>query len=389
MSDRPGVRAQLLFSPLNAGVAALEEDAGLLSDLYFCRETGRFFTLPTAQISIEPRSSRSAKQFFCPVCPKSALKLSATRMACPSCAWDASQTGVANVSDLLQRDGDPFPWISAEVRRLTRRLSTPDEAAAGLVSEPEVPGVPRTTSMHRLRGRRHSMRHIERRRPEDELSKAESASLCVQRFAERQEEREKRVFASWMPEVETMEETRDGRPPRDVEQCMGEVEIDGLVGLDKRVCATSWWKKELAARRRVPAPRVSVRSPFAGGNEKARKAEQVAPELLIWLADGCEHGGEAGVTIQACNRRALGELTVTVANADSSGESAKIAVAEGNRATLTLSPFSFREQHAMDMLHNELMCPRLAVLDVSFQYASSDGTPADISWLRVYARHAR
>lgn len=389
MSDPPGVRARLLFSPLNADVAAAEEDAGHLSDLYLCREAGCFFTLPAAQISIEPRSSRSAKQFFCPICPKSALKLSSTRMACPSCSWDATQTGVTNVSDLLQRDGDPFPWISAEVRRLTRRLSTPDEAAAGPVSELDVPGVPRTSSVHQLRGRRHSMRHIERRKPGDELSKAESASLCAQRFAERQEEREKRVFAAWMPEVKTTEATGDGRPPGAVEELMGEVEIDELVKLDERVCDTTWWKKELAARRRVPAPRVTVRSPFAGRKEKAQKAEQVAPELLVWLADGCAHGGDAGVTVQVCNRHTLGELTVTVANADSPGEGTDVAVAEGNTTILTLRPFSFREHRANDMLHDEPMCAQLAVLDISLQYASSDGAAAGISWLRVYARHAR
>lgn len=388
MSEQPsGIPARLLFSPLNDGLAAPESDAGHLSDLYFCRSTRRFFTLPSAEFLIEPRSSRSAKQFFCPVCPKSALKL-ATSLTCPTCGWDASSTGVTNVSELLQRDGDPFPWISAEIRRLTRRLTQPDDAAT-VVQEPTPTGVPRTNSVHRLRGRRQSLRHIERQKPELQLSKADSASLCAQRFAEKQEEREKRVFSQWMPEMEASDWSGLGRPKGDLEAMMAEVDLDELVDLDQRVCSTTWRKAELAARRRVPPPKVSVRSPFGGG--KTRKAVDVSPEIAVWIRDGCEQGTGAGVAVRVFNKQELGELTVTMTNTGTVDEHAEATVAQGMTITITINPFSFREERAADMLQDEPMCTKLAVLDMNFQYAGRDGTVADGhgSQLRVYARHAR
>lgn len=385
------IPARLLFSPLNPlnpSTIAAESDAALLSDLRYCRSTSRFFTLPTANLIIEPRPSRSAKQFFCPVCPKSPLKISSTSIKCPTCAWQSSTTSITTVSQLLERDADPFPWISAEIRRLTRLLAKPIHA------DDQQDPLPHSTSLHRLRGTRQSLRYIQRQQPEMQLSKQESAALCAQKFAEDQQQKEKRVFSQWMPQMDSPDWNSSGRPKGDLAALLDEHHIDALVDLDQRLCNTTWRKAELAPRRRVPPPKVSIRSPFGGG--KTRNATDVAPEIQIWISDGCQKDSSgASVIVQVFNKQKLGELRVSVANANAPDQRGEAVIAQGETTEIMIAPFSFQKEQAADMLHEERMCYNLATIDMKLQYVGRDAAVAvateehENSQLRIYARHPR
>lgn len=380
--DPPGLPARLLFAPLHAAEAAPESDAAHLRDLHYCTSTGRFFSFLSADIVTERRSSRAAKQFFCPVCPDSLIKLS--KLRCPTCNWSTSSVGISDISGLLQRDGDPYPWISAEIRQLHARFaaqrdpqhSAPEDASAPVAQTAE---------------RKSSLPKVQRQEESDQKPpNAGNSSTAAQRFAKWQAEKEKRVFSQWMPEMEMVEWTSlQGRPEGDIDAFMAEEKLDSFLEIEERVCSTTWRKCEVSARRRVPQAKVRIGSPF--GSAETKEACQVAPDIAAWIQHACQSAQQGAVSVVIGNKRRRGDLFVTVANADKANERAETMIALGETATLTIGHFSFREEPVPEVLGEFSMCTALAVLEASFQYTEPDITVSSDqeSHLRIYARHPR
>lgn len=96
-----------------------EQYAGELSDLFVWN--GRLTTLPAEAepIAIFPRSSKSPKTFYCPVC-EGVVQVTANNIFCRSCSWNATEAGVNSVSELLQRETDPHPHLSEQFQNLVQ-----------------------------------------------------------------------------------------------------------------------------------------------------------------------------------------------------------------------------------------------------------------------------
>lgn len=398
MTDRIETPTFPTYTPLVEGKAAPEEDSGRLQDLYLCAETAQFFTVVDMHVEVDRRSSRSAKQFFCPCCPKSVLSIGTengeTSIKCPMCHWDARRTGVTTVSELLQRDADPFPWISEEIRRLTRHLNTQNGARNDVYLADDFnasteTGTPRTKSMHRIQRMRKSMMHIERRPKEEELSKAESAAQAAQNFAHEQEKKERRIFSSWLPSdsaPSTSPSTRKhpGRPSGDISSLSGELGLDDLVPMEQRVCSTTWLRRDCAAQRRVPPPRIIVRSPF-GKQGVARAAEGVVPPVRITIEGKCDD--EAALRVYVENPFAFGEMRVCVSNAAEKSQSGETRVRQNETGEVGLGPFKLVESDPCVTFQYDPPCARVASVNVTVVY--TDGEFAGQAFhLRMYVRHA-
>lgn len=412
MSEPYGIEALLTYAPLSDTSSSEEENSGRLQDLYACTDTAQFFTILQALVNTEQRSSRSAKQFFCPRCPKSALNIASqpngdTLITCLSCGWDSRRTGVTTVSELLQRDGNPYPWISNKIRTLTMRAEAhfQDDADArdefqldASVASPSQ-SMPNTDSARLLRSRA-SLRRISRDSSLQHTHQTNSAAENAERFTKEQEKKEARVFSSWIPENTPTTTTRqEGRPDGDISELLGTVNLDDVVELEDRVCNATWWKRDMAARRRVPRPRVIIRSPF-GQRPIAMKAERFIPCFQARLRDKCDETGHRDkcstqLTLRVRNRFASAQLEVGVRNACAADQYAKATLLGGSDGELVIKPFSFRDDcKDADMVHGKWMCGQVATLDVRIQYKGSlpdaDRVIGGCLWqLRIYARHAK
>lgn len=412
MSDSNGIEALLTYAPLTDISSPKEVNSGCLQDLYACTETAQFFTILQARVTIEQRSSRSAKQFFCPCCPKSALNIAFqpngdTLITCPSCGWDARRTGVTTVSELLERDGDPYPWISDEIRSLARTAEahfhrdadTRDDSQPDLsVISPSL-SASRTNSARLLR-RRASLRSIPGNSPTQQLQEMSSPADNAKRFTREQEEKEARVFARWMPESPTLIAANlHGKPDGDMSDLLGAINLDDLIELEDRVCSATWWKRDMAARRRVPRPRIIIRSPFSQ-QLIACKAERIVPNFHVRLRDKCDMASRhdeslAQLVLNVQNRFADAQLEICVTNARAAEQYAKATLPGGSNAKLLLRPFSFHNDcMTADIVHREWMCGQLATLDMRIQYSGNlpeeDKAIGERPWqLRIYARHTK
>ncbi|CAN8073260.1 unnamed protein product [Agarophyton chilense] len=94
-----------------------EQDAGNASDLYVYN--GRLTTIVGEEDPIRPASlsSKSAKHFFCPVCDHR-VKVTPEQIYCNSCDWNATEAGIHSVSELLQREAEPYPLLSQRFEEL-------------------------------------------------------------------------------------------------------------------------------------------------------------------------------------------------------------------------------------------------------------------------------
>lgn len=321
-------------------------------------------------------------------------------MKCYTCGWDARHTGVTTVSELLQRDGDPFPWISEELRVLTRHLKMQNHSQDHVHLTEDwnastQTGTARAASMHRLRGQRKSMIKIERRPREEELNKAESATQAAQNFVRVQEEKERLVFSSWLPDESGFNASptdninmQPGRPIGDISLLTGEMSFDDLVPFEKRVCSTTWLRRDCAAQRRVPRPRVTIRSPF-GKHDVARTVEEVIPPFRVCINGDCNELTLRSVKVCVDNAFAYREMTFSVANADDPSESAEICVRQGEIGEVCITPFTLvqRESNPITTFHQQPPCPRLISLNITVVYAEGEFA-RQAFYLRVYARHA-
>lgn len=411
-SDSDGIKALLTYASLSDIAPPKEVDSGRLQDLYACIETAQFFTILHARVNIEQRSSRSAKQFFCPCCPKSALNIASqsngdTIITCPSCGWDARRTGVTTVSELLQRDGDPYPWISDEIRALTRMAEAyfhadadtrDDSQSISSVASPSL-----SASCMNLVGllrRKASLRSVPSNSPPQQPQQMNSAAENAKRFTREQEEKEAHVFATWMPDGPPFTPAnQQGKPDGDISDLLGAINLDDLVELQHRVCSGTWWKKDMAARRRVPRPRVTIRSPFKR-HQIAFQAERIVPDFQVRLRDKCNvvdrHDESlAQLVLNVRNRFAYAQLEICVTNARATDQCAKTTLPGGSSGKLSLQPFSFHADcTAADIVHGKWMCGQLATLDVRIQYSGNlpeeDKAIGERPWqLRVYARHTK
>jgi len=252
--------ALLTFAPLSDGTECYELDAGSQTDMFACPTTGQLFTGATMVLEVEQRSSRSAKQLFCPCCEKSALRIgskgSETLMVCGTCGWDARQSGVSSVAELLERDGDPFPDVSRTFKELQRQLAANGEGGelgskGGSIGERDGLGIVRTMSQKRVREREAA-----------ESGDADNEDGSKQSFTELQAAKERRILQS-----ESEDEAASLRITEDEEQIaklMGDVVVEEMTRREERVVTGFWWRKDGVARRRVRHPRVIIKSPYSG-----------------------------------------------------------------------------------------------------------------------------
>ncbi|KAI0557643.1 hypothetical protein FGB62_280g02 [Gracilaria domingensis] len=129
--DNDTIPTTLLFCPLvllngdddgehnEQEIRLNEQDAGNASDLFVYK--GRLTTLPREQDPVSPASlsSKSAKHFFCPVCDHR-VKVTAEKIFCTSCNWNAMEAGIHSVSELLQSEADPYSLLSQRFEELVK-----------------------------------------------------------------------------------------------------------------------------------------------------------------------------------------------------------------------------------------------------------------------------
>lgn len=363
----------LTFTPHTSDKPGDERNAGTPADLFACADTGQFYTVAQMHLDITPRSSRHAKRFYCPVCPDSTVTLTARGEApafipgpsvayCPTCRWDAAGAGIHSVSDLLQRDADPYPALTMHFRQLRAQLSSTRAAVVGT-------GVRQT-------------------RPTDTTSSATA-------FTALQADRETEVFASFLPKRAEISLTRHS-PTTQAELC-GTVDSTTLLPSAQRVTASGLARKIQPARRRVPPARLAVRSPFAPAiarpdwetlltNRAARPrgtAARVLPDLTMEM-DECADETCVAVTVR---NHAARHVQIGM-NAVQGTPSVLANLAPGASSTLRMPGFVMKKRRSMD----ERECDRVveAMLFVRYECNGAEDWVGRHVWrAQVYARHVR
>jgi hypothetical protein len=101
-------------------------EAGLLSDLFGCPETGKLFAVHCAVIDVTPARLIDARSFRCPVCDE-VVRIGRAGQGsvawCESCQWTTEGTGIQSIPDLLTREADPHPEATTQFAAL-KRLAT-------------------------------------------------------------------------------------------------------------------------------------------------------------------------------------------------------------------------------------------------------------------------
>lgn len=241
------IQTQLLFAPYEEGSVPHQLDAGAVSDLFACPTTGKLFSGATMITETSHRSSRSsAKQFFCPVCERSVLRISSDAMRCPNCHWDARESGVSNVAELLERDSDPFPEVSRVFKELTRRLAGEERTAA--VAERD------GLNMSKVRSHKTLSEHM----ASLDIESSEGVS-----FTKIQAEKEKRVFNMSNDDDIAELTVRHGHEDAH-DKLLGNIVMEEMTTREERVANGFWWKRDGCARRRIRERRVVLKSPFSG-----------------------------------------------------------------------------------------------------------------------------
>ncbi len=95
-------------------------DSGPLETLYACAQSGQLFALWQARLVERAAKQEPAtlRQFYCPVCPASVLRLGAQPVAkCGLCGWTSEcASELVTLSDLFVRDAEPWPRVLTAVQ---------------------------------------------------------------------------------------------------------------------------------------------------------------------------------------------------------------------------------------------------------------------------------
>lgn len=371
-------------------------------DLYACPITGTIFNIYSAKIDIEKRSSRSAKQFFCPSCPKSPIILSPSppelQLTCPTCKWDARSIGIYTVAELLERDGDPYPWISTSVRALIQKAK-----AFSSDSSQDIPEVGdaigrsksfhRANSMHILRMRK-SIASIERKTQVDHQT-PENASDRALRFTKEQDKKERSLFKQWMPPDSPV--GKNEQPDENIEDLAG-AKLEELIDLEDRVCSTTRRKRDATARRRVPNPKVIVRSPFHASYPPAVSLAKFAPEISVEMLYRSENTGQdnsdiCDLVLNVRNVMSDSQLHVDIENPVCLEGKTSATVGAGDVGKIHLSSFPLQTKAVPDVVYGGgKVGEKLAVVDLVFLLTGvsrpKDRWIEEHRWqVRMYSRH--
>lgn len=216
-------------------------------------------------------------------------------MMCRKCAWNTNATGVTTVSELMQRDADPYPLASQTFRDITACHNASGGSAknGGQARVGLIPSLSSSTVAS------------------DDADQGPAVPSSIADFTAFFDAKEK----GWCGFEGVSDEERAqmdafGSIPPDFYKT---VDLDELMPRRERVMADVWRKADGVARRRVPSPRVLVKSPYSGevvdvvlDDRKPLRgkwnASRFMPQLTAHVRHDCarckaENSGEGLVTI--------------------------------------------------------------------------------------------
>lgn len=370
--------ALILYSSPND---VTESDAGSVEDLFISMEDRILVPATNVDLSITSRSSRTAKQFFCPCCQDKPIKISKSgdSLKCPRCNWNASSIGITSISDLLQRDADPYPELTKERNRLISQIR--GQSNLGDDSILSTSQINRRMSYKRIRSRSHAI--LPPRLNTLEKLETVGRDTPMQRFTNKQQQHEKQMFSEYAPKTNSKYCSIEDE--KEKLTCLQKTDIKDIIPPVRSTPKQILLKKDEPARRRVPLPKVVISDmkdekfgevlyDKISGWSISRYVNDLVPEIRVDLYGGCleddcmNDKGCCSATIQVRNKMDL-KLDICFSNWIDDKEIGKIELDSKQMKSFNVSEFYMKDRPMNRTVYKEKVCAKGGVMSVSFIYS--------------------
>ena len=375
--ENPGCEALILYSSLNDFT---ENDAGSVDDLFLDVKERILVPATNIDLSITSRSSRTAKQFFCPCCQDKPIKISkfGDSLKCPKCDWNASSIGITSISDLLQRDADPYPELTRERNRLISQVR--DQSNLGDDGVISTSQVNRRASYKRIRSRSHAI--LPPRMSTFEKLETVGRDTPMQRFTNKQQQHEKKMFSEYVPR--TSLEYFSIENEKEKLMCLQKTDIKDIISTEKSTPKYVSLKKHEPARRRVPLPKIVISDvkeekfgeisyDKACGWKISRYVNDLVPEIRIFLRGSCiddDYTNDKGCSaiIRVQNKLDL-KLRICFDNWINKHSVGTLEIDSKEVKSMNINEFEMKDRPMNRAVYKEKVCSKVGVMNISFIYS--------------------